>query len=1042
MESILLGGLALAGFNTVNPKDNKKKKIDDSYGSNMSDIVKNMEKNQAKNLKNSIIEKKPEFLKQFDELTFDNMNEPVSISDSHMTITGVNHSLQRGLDLTNGYSNIDESSHYGVISKEHFTHDNMTPNTSKRDYTLNSDHSARKLEAFTGVSDYWMPKHEKEHLFEPMKDLTYINGMPVMTDYLDDRYLASNKNNMGNLPFQNNVKVRPGLDNDVRQGLGTVYRIAPRTVDELRGEHNQKVSYDNKPLETIKKGEYRAPDLNLTKYKLPDFREVHFEDLVAGRAQTEGSRKTGKFTDVNTQRGDNEVNYSGSAYAPSMGEAPSKNKTTFEPSKKQEMYNDPTHCVVGVNVKPVMQNKNSYVNRETQRASMQATEVGPTFNGNGGSYTLDPSYIPLTTLRQLMIDGNTNIGVSGSQQKANYVFSNDMVLPTTIKESTLSYKRGFANPVEKTGASQFTDSAKQTTKETTLGYRGGFANPTEKTGASQFTDSAKQTTKETTLGYRGGFANPTEKTGASQFTDSAKQTTKETTLCYRGGFANPTEKTGASQFTDSAKQTTKETTLGYRGGFANPTEKTGASQFTDSAKQTTKETTLCYRGGFANPTEKTGASQFTDSAKQTTKETTLGYRGGFANPTEKIGASQFTDSAKQTTKETTLGYRGGFANPTEKTGASQFTDSAKQTTKETTLGYRGGFANPTEKTGASQFTDSAKQTTKETTLGYRGGFANPTEKTGISMLSDTAKVTIKQTTLHTTPGANVGSFVPNGYTKDYNDIAKTTIRQTTENNNYKSNVSGIEAQMGYTRDEKDIAKTTIRQTTENNTYKSNVSSIEAQMGYTRDEKDLAKVTIKQTTLYRTPGMNVASIEAQMGYTRDEKDIAKTTIKQTTENNNYQGPIHGSDNYSGYTRDDNDTAKTTIRQTTHLQDYTGAIHGEEGQTSHLATDNMCIDERREIATYNRTSGGGANLAGPQINKDKVKMNSKKTSIFYVSTPGKSLDQSVMPSQGQSYNNTTENKKPQLSYGDYRTNNIFINTLKDNPLVNDIYHQKHV
>ena len=896
MESILLSGLALVGFNTVNPKESniinhkvdKQKKINNSYGSNISGKMRNIEKNQAKNLKNSIIEKKPEFFKQFDELTFDNMNEPVSISDSHMTITGVNHSLQRGLDLTNGYSNIDESSHYGVISKEHFTHDNMTPNTSKRDYTLNSDHSARKLEAFTGVSDYWVPKHEKEHLFEPMKDLTYINGMPVMTDYLDDRYLASNKNNMGNLPFQNNVKVRPGLDGDVREGLGTVYRIAPRTVDELRGEHNQKVSYENKPLETIKKGEYRAPDLNLTKYKLPDFREVHFEDLVAGRAQTEGSKKTGKFTDVNTQRGDNEVNYSGSAYAPTMGEAPSKNKTKFEPSKKQEMYNDPTHAVVGVNVKPVMQNKNSYVNRETQRASMQATEVGPTFNENGGSYILDPSYVPLTTLRQLMIDGNTNIGISGSQQKANYVFSNDMVLPTTIKESTLSYKRGFVNPAEKTGASQFTDSAKQTIKETTLGYRGGFTNPTEKTGASQF-----------------------------------------------------------------------------------------------------------------------------------------------------------TDSAKQTTKQTTLGYRGGFANPTEKTGASQFTDSAKQTTKETTLGYRGGFANPTEKTGASQFTDSAKQTTKETTLGYRGGFANPTEKTCISMLSDTAKVTIKQTTLHTTPGTNVGSFVPNGYTKDYNDIAKTTIRQTTGNNNYKSNVVGVDTQMGYTRDEKDIAKATIKQTTENNTYKSNVSGIEAQMGYTRDEKDLAKVTIKQTTLYRTPGMNVASIEAQMGYTRDEKDIAKTTIKQTTENNNYQGPIRGLDDYSSYTRDDNDTAKTTIRQTTHLQDYTGAVHGEEGQSSHIAADNMCIDERREIATYNRTSGGGSNLAGPQINKDKVKMNSKKTSIFYVSAPGKSLDQSIMPSHGQSYNNNTvENKKPQLSYGDYRTNNIFINTLKDNPLVNDIYHQKHV
>ncbi|NBQ17845.1 hypothetical protein EBU24_06015, partial [bacterium] len=603
----LLGGLAWAGFNTVKSKETiKNNKFDDSYGSNISGKMKNIEKNQANNLKNSIFEKKPEFFKQFDELTFDNMKEPVPITDSHMTITGVNHSLQRGLDLTNGYSNLAESLQYGVVSKEHFTHNNMTHNTNKRDYTSNSDYSCRKLEAFTGVSDYWVGKQEKTSLFEPMKDLSYVNGMPVMTDYLDSRYLASNKNNMGNLPFQNNVKVRPGLDGDVRQGLGTVYRIEPRSVDELRGEHNQKVTYENKPLETIKKGEYRAPDFNLTKYKLPDFKEVNFEDLVAGRSQTEGSRKTGKYTDVNTQRGDSQVGYSGSAYAPTMGKGPSKNKTNFKQSNKQEMYNDPTRSVVGVNVKPVMQNKKSYVNTETQRASMQATSVGATFDKNCGSYTVDPNYIPLTTLRQLMIDGNTNIGVTGAQQKGNYIFSNDMVLPTTIKETTLCYKGGFVNPTEKIGTSQFTDSAKPTTKETTLYYKGGFTNPTEKTCALQFSDSAKPTIKESTLIYKGGFANPTEKTGALQFSDTAKKTTKETTLSYKGGFANPIDKTSALQFTDTAKKTTKETTLAYKGGFANPMDKIGTSQFTDTAKKTTKETTLAYKGGFANPMDKIG----------------------------------------------------------------------------------------------------------------------------------------------------------------------------------------------------------------------------------------------------------------------------------------------------------------------------------------------------------------------------------------------------------------------------------------------------
>jgi len=920
MESILLYGLSLAGFNTSNTKEplkiNKKQKLDESYGSNISDKMNKIEKMQANNLKKSIIEKKPEFFKQFDELTFDNMGEPTSISDSHMTNTGVNQSLQRGLDLTNGYSNIYESLNYNVISNENFTHNNMTPNTSKRDYTPDSEHSSRKLEAFTGVSDYWVPKQEKKHLFEPMKDLTYVNGMPVMTDYLDSRYLASNKNNMGNVPFQNNVKVRPGLDGENREGLGTVYRINPRNVDELRTENKQKVTYENKPLETIKKGEYRAPDYNLTKFKVPDFREINFENLVAGRSQMEGNRKSGKFTDINTQRGDSDTNYKGVAYASTMGDAPSKNKTKFEPPKKQEFYNDPTRSVIAVNVKPVMQNKGSYINSETQRASLQATELGPLSNINGGSYSIDSNFIPLTTLRQLMIDGNTNIGITGGQQKANYIFSNEMVLPTTIRETT--------------------------NHNMVLGAKGE-----NNIGSTQLTDSAKTTIKQTTMSNKVGFTNPIEKLGANQLTDSAKPTIKQTTVVYKGGFTNPMDKLGATQLTDSAKPTIKQTTMVYKGGFVNPIDKIGANQLTDSAKPTIKQTTLVYKGGFVNPMDKLGANQLTDSAKTTTKETTLAYKGGFVNPMDKLGANQLTDSAKPTIKQTTVVYKGGFINPIDKLGSNQLTDSAK--------------------------------------------------------------ITIKQTTLHTTPGINVGGIVSNSYTKDYDDIAKSTIRQTTENNNYESNISGVETQMGYTR----------------------------------DEKDSTKITIKQTTLYTTPGMNVKGVETQTGYSRDEKDIAKPTIKQTTENNNYQAPIYGIDNYSGYVKDNNDIAKTTIRETTHLQNYTGGLQGNENQTSHMATDNMCIDERREITTFNRTSGGGTNLGGPQINKNKIKMNTKKQSVFYVTAPGKSLDQSVMPSRTQSYNdNTFENKKPQLSYGDYRTNNIFINTLKDNPLVNDIYHQKNV
>jgi hypothetical protein len=155
-------------------------------------------------------------------------------------------------------------------------------------------------------------------------------------------------------------------------------------------------------------------------------------------------------------------------------------------------------------------------------------------------------------------------------------------------------------------------------------------------------------------------------------------------------------------------------------------------------------------------------------------------------------------------------------------------------------------------------------------------------------------------------------------------------------------------------------------------------------------------------------------------------------------------MFGVDNYAGYTRDEMDTARTTVRQTTLLTDYRGGASTEVNQPmSHSAQDNMTICDKRQVLTYNRPANGGANVAGPQINKNTARFNCKKPSVYYVTNPGKSLDQNVAPSATKPYkDNTFKNIKPQLNYGNYHTNQNFINTLKDNPLVNDIYHQKNV
>jgi hypothetical protein len=78
----------------LNPLAINKNNIDSVYNSNYEQKIKKIEMQQAtQNFS------KPDYLKQFDELSFDNIADPVTSSMSHSTITGINTSLQRNLDF-------------------------------------------------------------------------------------------------------------------------------------------------------------------------------------------------------------------------------------------------------------------------------------------------------------------------------------------------------------------------------------------------------------------------------------------------------------------------------------------------------------------------------------------------------------------------------------------------------------------------------------------------------------------------------------------------------------------------------------------------------------------------------------------------------------------------------------------------------------------------------------------------------------------------------------------------------------------------------
>ena len=107
--------------------------------------------------------------------------------------------------------------------------------------------------------------------------------------------------------------------------------------------------------------------------------------------------------------------------------------------------------------------------------------------------------------------------------------------------------------------------------------------------------------------------------------------------------------------------------------------------------------------------------------------------------------------------------------------------------------------------------------------------------------------------------------------------------------------------------------------------------------------------------------------------------------------------------------------------------------------------MTIDDKREItANFSRPANGKADMYGPWIDKDNVNL-VEPILYSYIPNPSMGFNYSVRPILNKdeiidNANNYLKNK-PSIERSSYYINNNFINTLDNNPLVNDIYHQKN-
>jgi hypothetical protein len=529
------------------------------YNSNIENNIKMIEQNQAKQNFS-----KPEYLNQFDDLRFDSISNPVGENDTYKTLLGINSYVKKDLEIRDNYSyfNSNDNGTYNVISPDQFTHNNMMPNTTQRDVNKSVDFSQRKLEAFTGSNKNLIQKKEKVPLFEPMKNLTWIHGAPVMSGELQQRYLASNKNNNGNLPFETKARVLPGLGNQVQEGRNAVYRMNPVTIDKLRSHNNQKITYDNKPLETIKKGEMRAPDHNLTKFKLPDFRETNFGDLIPNCSVVPKEKKEGIYTNMYTERGDKEQYMPKPGIMVSMGDGPSTGKTKFEPVKKESYTNDPNRNIQDVNNKPVFTNIKSWANNDNQRTTTNIDYKGPVQNATM-TYTLNYADIAKPTIKQMtshdIVSNFTNVNAN-----PQYLKNNDLA-KTTIKQMTShdivsNFNSVNANPQYLKN----NDLAKPTIKQmTSHDIVSNFTNVNANPQYLKNNDLAKTTIKQmTSHNIVSNFNSVNSNSQYLKNNDVAKKTMKENveTTTYIGSavdnFTNATYK----QLSDTMKPTIKQTT--------------------------------------------------------------------------------------------------------------------------------------------------------------------------------------------------------------------------------------------------------------------------------------------------------------------------------------------------------------------------------------------------------------------------------------------------------------------------------------------------
>jgi hypothetical protein len=341
--------------------------------------------------------KKDTFANQFTPLSFDNPTDPIaSNKPPHHAGNLSRLTIERNLNLQNGFSSLENDMTYSVVPSSQMTHNNMQPDfRPKKGYGFDIDEhnhvndiSQRKTDLFTGSLknlDY-RPKTERKPLFNPLIGLTHIYGAPVMTSEFESRFIPS-REKRNEKPFQE-AKVTPGLNigyNEIGiQGYHDPYRAFTKTVNELRTPSHAKITYTTPVIHQLKGA--RQPTVPV----VPKRRPLTFEEWGTKRMLPQFNSEItaptiyGEYNPNNiatVNRGTIErVNYGPSQFTYTLSTPDSMYPLVHDSTKESFEYDGPRN-IAEVQSQQARGATESWNAPMTQR--MQPNEyIGPAFHQN------------------------------------------------------------------------------------------------------------------------------------------------------------------------------------------------------------------------------------------------------------------------------------------------------------------------------------------------------------------------------------------------------------------------------------------------------------------------------------------------------------------------------------------------------------------------------------------------------------------------------------------------------------------------------------